>query len=95
MSHNFQLKIVLKKSLHFRLCMLFAALCLTEMSIVHTILNGSPVMVMILAHFMLSGAERMTLLKVASAFLLIVGILLNANPLKAIQDAVSNHHHKI
>lgn len=41
-----------------RLCMLFAALQLTEMSIVHTILNGSPVMVMVLAHFMLSGGER-------------------------------------
>ncbi len=59
------------------------------MSIVHTLISGSPVLVMILSHFLFSKEDKFTWLKLVASVMLIVGVLLNTNPIMAFVEAVS------
>lgn len=74
-----------------RLNLIFAALQLSPMSIVHTLMSGSPVLVMLLSHCLLNKDDQFTVLKGVASVLLVGGILLNANPMDAIRDAVSKN----
>lgn len=71
-----------------RLCLMFLALNLVPLTIVSTMMNGTPVVVMLLSTCLLK--ERMTALKVIACVLLILGVLLNSNPYEAIMKAVSS-----
>ncbi len=71
-----------------RLNVIFAALKISSMSIVHTLLNGSPVLVMLLSHCMLNKQDPFTKMKAFASVLLLIGIVLNTNPLEAIDEAV-------
>ncbi len=77
-----------------RLNVIFAALQLSPMSIVHTVLSGSPVLVMALSHLLLNRQDPFSGMKALASVLLIAGVVLNANPMSAINDVVSssNHH---
>ncbi len=71
-----------------RLNIIFGALQLSPMSIVHTLMSGSPVLVMILSHFLLNKQDPFTGMKALASVLLIVGVTLNTDPMSAVQDAV-------
>eukprot|EP00095_Tigriopus_kingsejongensis_P002702 maker-scaffold665_size116259-snap-gene-0.15 protein:Tk02702 transcript:maker-scaffold665_size116259-snap-gene-0.15-mRNA-1 annotation:"transmembrane protein " len=70
----------------FRLCLIFAGLQLIHMSTVHTILNGAPILVMVLSHFLLQN-DRFSVVKGLSCILLIAGVLLNFQPYKWLNDS--------
>ena len=71
-----------------RLCLIFVALQLVPMPVVHTLMSGSPILVMFLSHCMLRKDDQMTWVKMVSAVLLAAGVVLNSNPYHAIADAV-------
>lgn len=60
-----------------RLTLIFAALLLAPMTIVHTMLSGTPVLVMILSAFMLENSDKCTLLKVFASCLFVAGVTLS------------------
>lgn len=68
-----------------RLCLIFAGLQLIHMSTVHTILNGSPILVMVLSHFLLQN-DRFSWVKGLSCILLVAGVILNFQPYKWLND---------
>ncbi|TRY73428.1 hypothetical protein TCAL_07780 [Tigriopus californicus] len=68
-----------------RLCLIFAGLQLIHMSTVHTILNGSPILVMVLSHFLLQN-DRFSWVKGLSCVLLVGGVVLNFQPYKWLND---------
>ena len=61
-----------------RVAFIFQALQATGLGSVHAIWQGSPLVVMICAHFFLG--DRLTPLRIFAALLLVVGIVLNAMP---------------
>ena len=67
-----------------RLSLIFAALRLAPMTIVHTMLTGTPIAVMILSAFMLKNSDKCTLLKVLASCLFLAGVTLSN--LKNIKD---------
>ena len=67
-----------------RLSLIFAALRLAPMTIVHTMLTGTPIAVMILSAFMLKNSDKCTLLKVLASCLFLAGVTLSH--LKIIKD---------
>lgn len=72
-----------------RLNLIFFALSTVPMALVHVVLNGSPVMVLVISHFMLGNQDRITRLKVTGASFLIIGLLLAFEPWKHIMSFVS------
>ena len=60
-----------------RLSLIFAALRLAPMTMVHTMLTGTPVLVMILSAFMLKNSDKCTLLKVLASCLFVAGVTLS------------------
>ena len=60
-----------------RLSMIFSALRLAPMTIVHTMLSGSPVLVMILSALMFKQSDKCTALKVVASGLFVAGITLS------------------
>jgi drug/metabolite transporter (DMT)-like permease len=68
-----------------RLSFLFGALELIPMGLVHTILNGSPVIVMVLSHFILKDPCNM--LKTVSTLGLLAGVVLIFQPHKLILES--------
>jgi len=72
-----------------RLNAIFAALQLSPLAVVHSLLSGSPVLVMILSHFLLKrGQDPFTAAKAMASCLLIVGVTLISDPISAVKDAV-------
>ncbi len=59
-----------------RLSLLFSALKGSQMASVHSIMQGSPILVMVIGHFFLK--DRLNAVRIVSAFLLIAGICLVA-----------------
>ena len=57
--------------------MIFAALRIAPMTIVHTMLSGSPVLVMILSALLLKQSDKCTALKVVASCLFVAGIVLS------------------
>ena len=66
---------------------IFTALQQTEMGSVHSIMQGAPVLVMILGHFFLN--DRLNIVRGFSACLLIGGIILISQPDGNTKDEVS------
>ena len=71
-----------------RLWFIFTALQQTEMGSVHSIMQGAPVLVMILGHFFLN--DRLNIVRGCSACLLIGGIVLISQPDGNTKDEVSH-----
>ncbi len=63
----------------FRLSFIFAALMLAKMTTVHTMLNGTPVVVMLLSAAMLKKADKFTCNKALASVMLIGGVLLGSD----------------
>ncbi len=82
---NFYLSLVVGLG-GIRLCLIFGSLQLVPMAIVHTLLNATPVVVMILSRFLLR--DKFTALKVMASAWLLLGVALNSNPISAVLKAV-------
>ena len=69
-----------------RLCLIFGALNLVPLAIVHTMMNATPVVVMFLSTLILD--DRLTALKIIASALLLTGVGFNSNPIEAIAKAL-------
>jgi drug/metabolite transporter (DMT)-like permease len=62
-----------------RLSLIFAALMLAHMTMVHTMLNGTPVIVIFLSWAILKSSDSMTKIKALASFMLIGGVILTSD----------------